>query len=141
VTPSKKSKAVIFIDGASRGNPGPSSAGVVIQDTNGKILKTLSKRIGKTTNNIAEYFGLIFALQEALKMKLTEVEIFTDSELLAKQYGGEYKVKDDLLKLLFPLIINLSEGFRKVTVSHVPRERNKLADEAANKALDEGFFL
>ena len=141
MTPSKKSKAVIFIDGASRGNPGPSSAGVVIQDTNGKILKTLSKRIGKTTNNIAEYFGLIFALQEALKMKLTEVEIFTDSELLAKQYGGEYKVKDDLLKLLFPLIINLSEGFRKVTVSHVPRERNKLADKAANKALDEGFFL
>ena len=128
------------MDGASGGNPGPAAAGVVIQDTNGKILKTLSKKIGKTTNNIAEYFGLILALQEALKMKLTEVDIFTDSELLARQFSGEYRVKDDLLKLFFPLIINLSEAFKKVTVSHVPREQNKLADQAANKALDEDLF-
>ncbi len=138
---SKRSKALIFIDGASRGNPGPAAAGVVIQTADGEILKTLSKRIGKTTNNIAEYFSLIFALQEALKMRFAEIEVFTDSELLARQYSGEYKVKDDLLKLFFLVIMNLSEAFKKVTVSHIPREKNKLADAAANKALDDGFFL
>lgn len=136
----KSARTVIFVDGASRGNPGPSAAGVVIQDGEGRVIRTLSKRIGTTTNNIAEYFALIFAMQEAIKMHRMTVEIFTDSELLARQYAGEYKVKDDLLKLLFPIIMNLSEAFEKVSVSHVPREQNKLADAAANRALDQDFF-
>lgn len=137
----KLQKAVIHIDGASRGNPGPSSAGVVIQDLKGEVVRTLAKRIGTTTNNVAEYFALIFALQEALAMGIRELEIRTDSELLAKQFNGEYRIKEDSLKLFSVLIAHLRGAFKSVTLSHVPREENKLADREANKALDEGFLL
>lgn len=137
----KHSKAVAFIDGASRGNPGPASIGVVFQSGGGEPFKKFSKKIGLTTNNIAEYYALIFALQEAVLMGITELEVYTDSELLAKQFSGEYKIKDSLLKLLFPLIMHLKQGFKRLTLVHVPRERNRLADQEANKALDQEFFL
>ena len=132
----------MFIDGASRGNPGPASAGVVFQDGEGKVTKSLSKNIGIATNNTAEYCALIFAMQEALMMGIAELEVFTDSELLTRQFSGEYRVKDENLKVLSALIGHLKQGFRKLSVSHVPREKNKLADQAANQALDAGpFFL
>jgi len=137
----KVSKVIAFIDGASRGNPGPASVGVVFQDGKGGTLKTLSEQIGVATNNTAEYFGLIFALQEALMMGVKEIEIFADSELLVKQFRGEYKVKEESLKQLMALVKHLRQGFKKITIAHVPREQNKLADREANKALDEGFLL
>ena len=129
-------KAVVFIDGASRGNPGPASVGVVFQDAKGKSIKNISSRLGIATNNIAEYYALIFALQEAIMMGVSELEVFTDSELVARQFTGEYKIKDASLKMLFLLIDHLRGGFKKLTVTHVPREKNKLADAEANKALD-----
>ncbi len=141
VRKTKPRKAVAYIDGASRGNPGPASIGVVFQDEKGVGVKNISLRIGQTTNNVAEYLALIFALQEALMMRAEEIQIFTDSELLAKQFNGEYKIKEESLKLLSTLIGHLRKGFHKVVVTHVPREQNRLADKEANKALDEGYFL
>ena len=128
------------MDGASRGNPGPASLGVVLQDLEGKTIKTLSARIGTATNNIAEYYALIFALQEAIIMKADELQIFTDSELVARQFSGRYKIKEATLQQLFLLVTHLKQGFKKLSVDHVPRERNKLADEAANRALDNSFL-
>lgn len=125
-----------YVDGAARGNPGPAAAGVVIQTPKGETLKTLSVSLGHSTNNIAEYAALVLALQEALLMGSDELRVFTDSELVARQWSGDYKVKDASLKVLFTLASHLKQGFKKLEVSHVPRERNKLADEAANRALD-----
>ncbi len=135
------SKTIVFIDGASRGNPGPSSIGVVFQEKGGEILKRISSRIGTATNNTAEYFALLVALQEALIMRIEELEVFTDSELLARQFNGEYKVKENSLKLFSYLASHLRQGFKALTLKHIPREQNKLADEEANKALDKEFFL
>ena len=131
----------VYIDGASRGNPGPASVGVVFQDADGETIKCFSMRIGRATNNVAEYSALILALQEALMMRMKELAIFTDSELLAKQFNGEYKVKDDTIRVLYSLASHLRRGFKSLSLSHVPRERNKLADKEANRALDEGFLL
>jgi len=131
----------VFIDGASRGNPGPASAGVVFQGTDGQLLKTLSIRIGNATNNVAEYSALIFALQEATLMRAKEVHVFTDSELLAKQFNGEYKIKEDTIRVLYSLAGHLRKSFKCLSVTHIPRERNKLADREANRALDQGVLL
>lgn len=129
------------MDGASRGNPGPASVGVVFQDADGNVTGTISKTIGVTTNNTAEYTALLFALQEALMRGLSELEVYTDSELVVKQLAGEYKMKEESLKNLFQLVLHLKQGFKKISVRHVPRERNKLADREANKALDQASFL
>ena len=141
MSPQKKSNLHVFIDGASRGNPGPASAGVVFQDADGQTVKSFSIRIGHATNNVAEYSALIFALQEALMMRVKELKIFTDSELLAKQFNGEYKVKEDTIKVLYQFVSHLRQGFKSLRLSHIPREQNKLADKEANKALDQGFLL
>ena len=133
-------KAKVFIDGASRGNPGPAAIGVVFQDLEGKVVKELAIKIGDTTNNVAEYMALVFALQEGLMMRVGEIHIFTDSELLARQFSGEYKVKDPGLHRLALQVKHLTSGFDKISVRHIPREENKLADRQANKALDQ-FFL
>ncbi len=131
---------IAYVDGASRGNPGPASLGVVLLDLEEKPIKTLSARIGTATNNIAEYYALIFALQEAILLKADELQVYTDSELVAKQFSGEYKIKDASLQQLFLLVSHLKQGFKKLAVSHVPREKNKLADAAANQALDNTFL-
>ncbi len=141
MTEKKSSKTIVFIDGASRGNPGPASVGVVFKNEKGEVLKNISTKIGIATNNTAEYYALIIALQAAIMMRTNELEVFTDSELLARQCQGVYKIKEDSLKLLSVLVRHLRQGFKKVTVSHVPREQNKLADLEANKALDQEFFL
>ena len=130
---------IVFVDGASRGNPGPAAIGVVFQEKKGKTLKKISLAIGLATNNVAETLALIFALQEAIIMKAEDLQVFTDSELIARQFSGEYKIKDASLKLLALLVNHLRQGFKHVSVTHVPREKNKLADEAANEALD-GFL-
>ena len=133
-------KLTAYVDGAARGNPGPAAAGVVFQK-DGKNIKTLSIPIGNNTNNVAEYCALILALQEALMMGVTELHVFTDSELVTKQFNGEYKIKEPTLKALYRLADHLRGAFDKLKLAHVPREQNKLADAAANKALDAADFL
>ena len=134
------SKVTVYVDGAARGNPGPAAAGVVFQKDK-KTIKTLSVPIGNNTNNVAEYCALILALQEALMMGTRQLQVFTDSELVAKQFNGEYKVKEPTLKVLHCLAVHLKDGFEKLTLTHVPREENQLADDAANKALDSFDFF
>lgn len=126
----------IYIDGAARGNPGPAGAGIVITDREGRIIDTISKYLGLTTNNIAEYTALIFGMEEARNRKAKELIINTDSELLAKQLGGEYKVKNSALKDLYKKVNSLLTSFDEVKINHIEREKNKEADELANEAID-----
>ena len=127
----------IQIDGAARGNPGPAGAGIALTDPKGRLVKELSVYLGETTNNVAETCALILALQEALKLRCGEVSVSTDSELLARQVNGIYKVRDARLQWLHALIRNLVESFEKFEIQHVPREENRVADKLANQAVDQ----
>ena len=126
----------IYIDGAARGNPGPAGIGIVITDPSGKIVKNVEKFIGNATNNVAEYTALVFGLEEARNMGAKELIINTDSELLAKQLGGEYKVKSPALKKLYSKAMEILHSFHEVQVNNIPREENKGADKLANIAID-----
>jgi len=137
---SQAKELVINIDGACKGNPGPASIGAVIRSKDGEVLKELSEPIGNTTNNVAEYFSLIFALQEAAVMGASKVSVKTDSQLMARQYNGEYRVKEPHVKLLQRLVQRLKGYFEECLVVHIPREENKEADKLANRAFDQ-FFL
>ena len=129
------SKVIIYSDGASKGNPGDAGIGVVISSQDGTLLKEISHYIGKVTNNMAEYVALIVGLREALRLGATSVEISTDSELMARQLAGVYKVKAENLKPLFAEAIELLRQFSQVSISHVMREFNKRADELANEGV------
>ena len=129
----------IFIDGASRGNPGPSGIGIVFCDEQNSVIKKLFKFIGNATNNVAEYSALVYAMQEALIDRYDEVSIKSDSELLTKQLTGEYKVKNDNLRPYYDLFQHISKGFSKIEVISIGRECNSLADKLANKAIDSRF--
>ncbi len=124
----------IFTDGACSGNPGPSGLGVVVKEK-GKIVRELSLGIGDATNNIAEYMAIVYALQEALIMHAENVYLFTDSELACNQINKIYKVKNSNIKLLFDQVQHLWTGFKKVSIVHIPREKNKDADALARKAI------
>ena len=136
---SPKPALKIQIDGASRGNPGPSGAGVVLSDSRGKKLKELSIYLGESTNNVAETCALILGLQEALRLGSQKVSVLTDSELLQRQVTGLYRVKDERLRLLHALINPLKESFERFEIQHVPREENRAADRLANKAVTQGL--
>ena len=125
----------VFIDGASRGNPGPSGIGVVLKEGE-KEVHTLYKFIGEATNNIAEYTAAIHGLQEALHLGYTEVLLRMDSELVAKQLNGEYRVRNENIIPLFRKATELINGFGRVDVRHIGREKNKEADKLANKAIN-----
>ena len=131
-------KAVIFADGASRGNPGPAAIGVTIKDERGELITFISRRIGKTTNNQAEYRAIIAALEEAVRLGAKQVDIKMDSELVVKQINGEYRVKKATLKPLYQQVKQLQGLLRDFTVTHIPRQQNSEADKLANKALDIG---
>ncbi|MEK7880901.1 MAG: ribonuclease HI family protein [Deltaproteobacteria bacterium] len=126
----------IYVDGASRGNPGISGAGAVIKDLHGKTIKKLRKRLGIATNNVAEYSAFVMALREAKTMGASSVHVFADSELLVKQIKGVYKVKSDNLKALYFEAIGLIDSFAEFFVSHIDREKNSEADRLANEAID-----
>ncbi|MFT5206932.1 MAG: ribonuclease HI [Candidatus Omnitrophota bacterium] len=126
---------VIHVDGACRGNPGPSAVGVLIQDKAGQTLAEISDCIGVATNNIAEYTSLIFALQEAVFLKAKKVDLFTDSQLMARQMSGEYKVKDANIKIVHCIAKKLTKYFNHCSITHVPREKNKEADKLAGNAI------
>lgn len=125
------------IDGGSRGNPGPASYGVVIRDLRGEIVARLKKYIGRTTNNVAEYYGLIAALDYAQSNNIRALRIESDSELMVKQMRGQYKVKSADLKPLFERAKKMSQTFSTFRIDHVYREQNKEADLLANEAMDE----
>jgi ribonuclease HI len=132
----KNKKISLYIDGASRGNPGPAGIGVLILDDKGKKIKEFYKYIGLTTNNIAEYSALIYGLDEALILKADEVILNVDSELVAKQLNGEYRVKDENIRLFFDKALHILKSFKSFEVNHIDRSKNKEADKLANKAIN-----
>ncbi len=125
--------ALIFIDGACSGNPGPASIGIVIQD--GRRPRSLARYLGPATNNIAEYLALVYALQEALRLRYRDLTVKSDSELLVRQMQGTYKVRDPQLRVLHDLAAHLAAAFRTVRLEHIPREQNRAADRLAGRAL------
>jgi len=124
------------IDGGSRGNPGPAAYGVVIRDGSGELVASLKKYIGRMSNNVAEYYGLIAALDYAQEHKIRALHVESDSELLVKQMRGQYKVKSADLQPLFERARKMSQGFESFRIDHVYREQNREADALANEALD-----
>jgi ribonuclease HI len=128
-------KLIINTDGLSKGNPGTAAIGATIKDERGKMLATISKRIGITTNNVAEYKALIAALQQAKKMGGTQLEIRADSELMIRQLNGRYKIKSAGLKPLYIEATQLLMKFETVSLKHIPRELNAEADQLANDAV------
>jgi ribonuclease HI len=124
------------IDGGSRGNPGPAAYGVVIRD-GGEIVAKLKKYIGRMTNNVAEYYGLIAAMDYAQSHGIRALRIESDSELLVKQMRGQYKVKSEDLRPLFERAQKMSKAFDSFRIEHVYREQNREADALVNEALDE----
>ncbi|MCK4424025.1 MAG: ribonuclease HI family protein [Candidatus Omnitrophica bacterium] len=128
----------IYIDGAAKGNPGPAGAGIVIYEdssTDKDPLKKISEYLGEATNNAAEYLALIFALQEAIDLQATHLFVYTDSELLARQFSGTYKVKNENLKVLYGQVRDLVDKFDRVKIEHIRREYNKPADKLATEAV------
>ncbi len=130
---------IIRTDGGSRGNPGPSGIGVVIEDaTTGEILEEHAKFLGRMTNNQAEYLAAILGLERAVALGAHEVEVLADSELLVKQANGEYRVKNIELQVRFRELKRLERQIQRVQYRHVRRELNTAADALANRAMDEG---
>ena len=130
-------KLIIYSDGGARGNPGPAAIGFVIYDSAGAILKKFGHFLGVSTNNQAEYKALIAGLEQAAKLGASSVVCHLDSELVVKQLQGAYKVREEGLKPLAAEALRLTSKFKQVQFVHVRREKNKLADELVNQALDE----
>ena len=126
----------IHIDGASRGNPGRAGAGVRITDGDGKGLAEIRRYLGHKTNNEAEYWALLLGLKEAKRLGGQSIQIFTDSELVAKQVNGLYRVRNLNLKSLHRAVIENLKGFSSFEIVSVPREQNREADRLANEAIE-----
>jgi ribonuclease HI len=136
-TPEKPANIFVAnVDGASRGNPGPASYAVILRGPDGAVRFEVGKYIGRTTNNVAEYYGLITALDYAASQGISRLLVRSDSELLVRQMQGRYKVKSADLRPLYERARKLANGFAYFAIEHVPRELNREADELANIALD-----
>jgi len=128
---------IIHTDGGARGNPGPAAAGVVVRDAeDGQVVHQKGIFLGKATNNVAEYRGLLVGLEFAAGMKADEVTVKSDSELLVKQMNGEYRVKNETLKVLFEQANDMVRAFDSCTFQHIPRGQNKEADRLVNRAIN-----
>lgn len=125
----------LYTDGASRGNPGPAAIGGALFDTDGNEIRHFSMQIGKTTNNVAEYKALIFGVDQAAQINVDKVVIYSDSQLLVNQVLGTYKVKNPNLTPLWAELMDKLRGFGQYDIKHVPREKNKRADQLANEAF------
>lgn len=130
------SRVKIFVDGASRGNPGHAGIGIVIYNNMGEKVKEISQYIGETTNNFAEYKALITALEAVKPLKPEFVEVYMDSELVVKQINGEYRVKSKNLKPLYQTVKACIKSFKGFALEHINREKNTEADLLANKGID-----
>jgi len=128
-------KVVVRPDGACRGNPGPAGIGVVVEDASGRVLVEVSEPIGHATNNVAEYRALLRGLEEARRLGAREVEVRTDSELVARQLLGRYRVRDPHLKELFDAVQRSLAAFDRAAVRAVPRAENERADRLARQAV------
>jgi ribonuclease HI len=129
-------KARLFTDGGARGNPGPAAYGFVLETEEGTVLAAEGHAIGVATNNVAEYSGLVAGLRKAIELHVPEVEVVSDSELLVKQMRGEYRVKNEALRVLFVEASTLARDLQSVEYRHVKRAHNELADRLVNEALD-----
>lgn len=126
----------VYTDGASRGNPGAASIGIHILDEHGETVLEHGEVLGIETNNVAEYTAVLRALEICHEHKVETLNLFSDSELLIKQLNGEYKVKSPNLIDLYFACMSQTKNFKKISFSHVRREKNKIADKLANLALD-----
>ena len=134
------SQIAVYIDGGSRGNPGPAGGGFAVLE-DGKPTFKGSEFFGEKTNNQAEYLALRLALRE-INSKFgaqTEIDCFMDSQLVVRQMNGEYKVKSENVRPLFQEVRRIADQFKTFVISHVPREENYLADRLANQAMDRGY--
>lgn len=134
--PSRQPHYIISADGASRGNPGPAAIGVVITDEAGNVLRRLGRRIGRATNNEAEYRALIAGLEAALGLGATAVEARLDSELVVRHLKGRYRIRSPHLRPLYNRALGLQRRFGSADIVAVPRAQNRDADTLANAALD-----
>lgn len=129
-------KVVLHVDGGARGNPGPAAIGVVISDPDGTVIDELAERIGPATNNVAEYTAVLRALERARELGATEVRIVGDSELIARQLSGAYRVKHPAMKPLYEQARAALAHFDQWRIETVPRAQNARADALVNAALD-----
>ncbi len=129
----------LYIDGGSRGNPGPAGYGVVIQDDAGNTVRTLARYLGRQTNNYAEYSALLAGLDCARELGAARVRVVADSELLVRQMQGRYQVRSPLLRPLYEEAHARAGQFDQFEIEHVRREKNQEADRLANQAMDEGM--
>jgi ribonuclease HI len=127
----------VYSDGAARGNPGPAGAGAVLTDGKGNVLARLGRYLGRQTNNVAEYQGLLIGLRRAQEMGAREIEVRADSQLMIRQLKGEYAVRNAALKPLHAEALRLLRSFGNFELEHIPRAENSLADEMSNRAIDE----
>ena len=130
-------KAILYSDGASRGNPGPAGAGAVLLDAEGHVIAELTKFLGVTTNNVAEYQGFIIGLEEAQRRGVDDLDVRMDSMLVVEQMRGRWKIKHPNMKPLALKAGALFATFPTRTIVHVPRDENAIADALSNRAIDE----
>ena len=126
----------VHVDGGARGNPGPAAIGVVVSDSDGIVLDELAERIGVATNNVAEYRALLRGLERAAALGAREIKLVNDSELVARQLTGAYKVKHPAMKPLYEEAVSALRGFDRWSIRSVPRAQNAQADALVNQALD-----
>ena len=131
----KVNRVIINADGASRGNPGPAAIGATIKDEQGRLIASISRRIGRATNNQAEYRALIAALEKATRLGVKEANIYLDSELVVKQINGKYRVRNPALKPLYQQVKQLQGRLEGFTITHIPRQQNIKAHNLAVLAL------
>jgi ribonuclease HI len=131
-------RVVVHVDGGARGNPGPAAVGVVVSSADGEVLREVRETIGVASNNVAEYRAVLRGVNEARLLGATEVELVNDSELVARQLMGTYKVKHPAMKELHGAALSALGGFDRWRIRTVPRALNARADELVNEALDGG---
>jgi ribonuclease HI len=127
---------VVHVDGGARGNPGPAAIGVVVSTPAGEVLDEVAERIGVATNNVAEYQALLRGIERAGALGASELQLINDSELVARQLTGAYKVKHPAMKPLYEQAMAALEPFAGWTIRNVPRAQNARADALVNAALD-----
>jgi ribonuclease HI len=129
-------RLVVHVDGGARGNPGPAAIAAVLADPEGNVIEERSEAIGRATNNVAEYRALLLGIERARALGARELDLVGDSELIARQVRGEYRVKDPSLRELHAQVVAALDGLERWTIRNVPREENARADLLVNEVLD-----